>query len=64
MAAFGEDDRAESAGPTPESKPHRWEAPVSRTGRPVCDLCGYAMRESHCKLVCDQCGYTRDCSDP
>jgi hypothetical protein len=31
---------------------------------PACDLCGYPMRESHCKLICDQCGYVRDCSDP
>jgi hypothetical protein len=46
------------------SKPHRWNAPTSRAGQPVCDLCGYPMRESHCKLICDQCGYTRDCSDP
>ena len=29
-----------------------------------CDLCGYAVVESHCKLRCLRCGYTRDCSDP
>jgi len=42
-------------------------APPARPGTaavPVCDLCGYPIRELHCKLICDQCGYTRDCSDP
>jgi hypothetical protein len=39
-------------------------APAPPPPTPLCDLCGYPMRESHCKLVCDQCGYTRDCSDP
>ena len=52
------------AGAPSASKPHRWQVPVSAGGTPVCDLCGHAMRESHCKLICDQCGYTRDCSDP
>jgi hypothetical protein len=59
-----EGDRADSANTPPDGKPHRWQVPISRTGHPVCDLCGYAMRESHCKLICDQCGYVRDCSDP
>lgn len=31
---------------------------------PVCDLCGSAMVELHCKIVCPRCGYVRDCSDP
>lgn len=32
--------------------------------QPVCDLCGGAMIDRHCKLVCRACGYQRDCSDP
>lgn len=31
---------------------------------PVCDLCGAAMREWHCRIVCAACGYQRDCTDP
>ena len=30
----------------------------------LCDICGAAMLEAHCKLRCPACGYTRDCSDP
>ena len=56
--------RAGVPGKMPEGKPHRWQVPTSPTGQPVCDLCGYPMRESQCKLICDQCGYMRDCSDP
>lgn len=33
-------------------------------GGPLCDLCGAAMVERHCKLVCTSCGYQRDCSYP
>jgi glycine oxidase len=31
---------------------------------PVCDLCGAAMKEWHCRIICTGCGYQRDCSDP
>jgi hypothetical protein len=64
VAEGSEDDRASSANEPPDGKPHRWQVPTSRTGQPVCEMCGYHMRESHCKLICDLCGYTRDCSDP
>jgi hypothetical protein len=57
-------DGSPDTAPSSASKPHRWTVPVSASGQPVCDLCGHAMRESHCKLICDQCGYVRDCSDP
>jgi hypothetical protein len=30
----------------------------------LCERCGTAMREVHCKIICPCCGYTRDCSDP
>lgn len=30
----------------------------------VCDRCGSAMIERHCKIVCLRCGYQRDCTDP
>ena len=30
----------------------------------MCDRCGAAMIELHCKLRCDNCGFMRDCSDP
>lgn len=30
----------------------------------ICDYCGNAMLDVHCKLVCRRCGYMRDCSDP
>ena len=29
----------------------------------LCDLCGAAMYEVHCKLICPACGYKRDCTD-
>lgn len=31
---------------------------------PMCDLCGAAMEEWHCRVICTACGYQRDCSDP
>jgi len=30
----------------------------------MCDRCGAAMIELHCKLRCDNCGFMRDCNDP
>lgn len=30
----------------------------------VCELCGYAQLDRHCKVVCPRCGFIRDCSDP
>lgn len=39
------------------------EVPITED-RNVCDICGGAMIERHCKLICVNCGYTRDCSDP
>lgn len=30
----------------------------------VCELCGGATMERHCKVVCLSCGYQRDCTDP
>lgn len=30
----------------------------------VCEVCGGAMFERHCKILCPRCGYQRDCSDP
>jgi rubrerythrin len=30
----------------------------------VCDICGFSMLDTHCKLQCRRCGYIRDCSDP
>lgn len=30
----------------------------------LCDLCGAAMLDLHCKLICRRCGFKRDCSDP
>jgi rubrerythrin len=30
----------------------------------VCEVCGGAMFERHCKIVCPRCGYQRDCTDP
>jgi hypothetical protein len=42
-------------------------APLKRREIPsvhVCELCGTAMYDHHCKIVCPNCGYKRDCSDP
>ncbi len=33
-------------------------------GLELCDRCGHAMEDIHCRLVCFNCGYQRDCSDP
>jgi carbonic anhydrase/acetyltransferase-like protein (isoleucine patch superfamily) len=30
----------------------------------VCELCGGATMERHCKVLCLSCGYQRDCTDP
>lgn len=56
--------------PTREPPPAREPADEAETGRDaeaagsVCDLCGGAMYERHCRIVCPHCGYQRDCSDP
>ncbi|HET9949299.1 MAG TPA: hypothetical protein VFQ22_10295 [Longimicrobiales bacterium] len=56
-----EEERRDEAEGEPEAAPAE-DVPLGDV--PLCDLCGYPMREIHCKLVCDHCGYTRDCSDP
>ncbi|MBT8337283.1 MAG: hypothetical protein KJO11_11820 [Gemmatimonadetes bacterium] len=57
----------------PDGAPGRTgaRAPGENPGRrrpeqagPVCELCGMAMLDRHCKVVCLNCGYKRDCSDP
>jgi hypothetical protein len=30
----------------------------------VCDICGGAVEEVHCKILCLNCGYQRDRTDP
>lgn len=54
---------AGSARPTAPA-PHisvQEEPPAAR--RFVCDRCGSAMREQHCKVICPNCGNRFDCSD-
>jgi len=54
-----------------EGKPSGSRPKPRDVGRPqddppprVCDLCGGAALERHCKVICLNCGYQRDCSDP
>lgn len=49
-------------GPDMESGPDG--EPAQERGEYVCDICGAAMLERHCKILCPVCGYQRDCSDP
>ncbi|MBI4540613.1 MAG: hypothetical protein HY704_14020 [Gemmatimonadetes bacterium] len=61
-------------GPTPVSSGQAGAAAGSVPGEPgdvgpgvrgpVCERCGWAMYERHCKIVCPNCGYERDCTDP
>ena len=58
---------ARSEEERPSRSAHRLRRPLPskpEADAALCDLCGFPMREVHCKLICDQCGYTRDCSDP
>jgi len=62
-------DPGAAGDPNGDSQPAKREPDVRSVddhspGAPVCDLCGSAMVEHHCKIVCPQCGYMRDCSDP
>ena len=40
----------------------KFGAELGRRG--LCELCGGATLERHCKVTCLNCGYQRDCSDP
>jgi hypothetical protein len=57
-------EKPEAQTPPPSAPAAQSPPTEAPTDAPRCDLCGAAMRETHCKLICDQCGYIRDCSDP
>lgn len=54
---------SERAGRASAASPPRNAAP-GRAGGFVCEICGAAMYERHCRIVCARCGYQRDCTDP
>lgn len=64
MSAGDERGNEHPAPPAHQTAEAAAASPKEPQNAPRCDLCGHAMRESHCKLICDQCGYIRDCSDP
>lgn len=63
------DRRLRGPGEEPARRPGGADAPESEgavdpAAGPICDVCGAAMFERHCKILCPVCGYQRDCSDP
>lgn len=50
-------------GPGPSTRRERSERARLATAQ-ICERCGFAMYDRHCKVLCPNCGYTRDCSDP
>ena len=55
---------ASAAAWTERSPGHYVELSRQYMANSVCDLCGGATLERHCKIICLNCGFQRDCSDP